>query len=307
MGTRYHVIVETPEMNCMQLLEWMAVNVPGAQTWPKDATQDAEGNLRFVGNTLAMGVFAQHPWTWDDNNPFPNLTHSLAVTVPFREDNRHTRMQVAQIAGVLCRAFPLVVTYNGEQAIAEATPNSSVHTFEQMPYVADVLARRGELEWALAVEDHCVPTGDALYAWGDENHDDAPTVDTLLNRTNLNTTMATLAQQFVDAISINPVLRRLDYIGADVLDLDDMLDETWPNGVSEDDLEFIASTMGAFIGEVITRQIGGKWFTEGENGEEGIDLGSFQAFPISAAYKRVTAGRQESIARFYQGLRKVAG
>jgi hypothetical protein len=72
----------------------------------------------------------------------------------------------------------------------------------------------------------------------------------------------------------------------------------------EETTTLVASSMGAYVGEVMRRNLGGAWVYPSAIGDTpGIRLpdGS-QAFPISKAFKRLKNGREDDIVFYFRAL-----
>ncbi len=90
-------------------------------------------------------------------------------------------------------------------------------------------------------------------------------------------------------------LQRLDQFISEHFDVNHgrQVDETLPVGI------------GAYVGEVIIRHIGGNWHPDGK--PEVNSIGPIAAvFPLEKAHKRFTNGKQDSLSWYYHAIVKKA-
>jgi hypothetical protein len=120
----------------------------------------------------------------------------------------------------------------------------------------------------------------------------------------LGTTMARAAGTFVETINRDSP-GSLDYSLESVSRLDSLIDEAWPQGPSEDTLKYTLPLMAAYVGEVIRRNLGGTWVADVSQGDPVLKHGEQRVFPYNRSGKRLTQGRQWSLALFCEELQKV--
>lgn len=96
----------------------------------------------------------------------------------------------------------------------------------------------------------------------------------------------------------------LDFSDSSVNRLDGLIDEFWPRGPSEDTLNYTAPMIGAFLGEVIVRNIGGRWVDDREFNQPAVEYGEERILPISKVLKRLTEGPEHSLGIFYAEIRE---
>ena len=92
----------------------------------------------------------------------------------------------------------------------------------------------------------------------------------------------------------------LDYSPASLTVLDQVIDREWPPG-QKPATETIGM-MGAYLGEVLVRNLGARWTDQTPTGEPGLKVGDGIAFPLSKVVKRVDIGNTHSLSHFYSEL-----
>ena len=103
-----------------------------------------------------------------------------------------------------------------------------------------------------------------------------------------------------------------DYAEETVPLLDDWADRLWdPAGPrpGEAELDSNSRLMGAYLGEVIIRHLGGQWALLSHDGMQQPVVrlsGGQQAWVLNKAYKRQVNGRSDSFEAFYAGARQLA-
>ena len=116
--------------------------------------------------------------------------------------------------------------------------------------------------------------------------------------------MARAADVFVQSVRESGAPYVLDFSPGSIAELDAMIATEWPPGERPSDQ--LISTMGAYVGEVLVRSLGGQWTELPEAPEPGVRVGEGIAFPISKVHKRVEFGDSHSIAHFVSELRAYA-
>jgi hypothetical protein len=103
-----------------------------------------------------------------------------------------------------------------------------------------------------------------------------------------------------------------DYSESSVAALDEWADRLWdPAGPrpGEAELDSNSKLMGAYLGEVIIRNLGGKWvFKKGEGmAQPAVEMASGQtAWVLNKAYKRQLNGRADAFTDFFLAARRLA-
>jgi hypothetical protein len=92
----------------------------------------------------------------------------------------------------------------------------------------------------------------------------------------------------------------LDYSPASLRLLDRAIDQQWPPGKKPAD-ETIGM-MGAYVGEVLVRNLGVAWTSQTPTKEPGVQVGGGIAFPLSKVAKRIDIGATHSVFHFYSEL-----
>lgn len=97
-----------------------------------------------------------------------------------------------------------------------------------------------------------------------------------------------------------------DFSAASVKQLDRMIARDWPPGEKPSDE--VVAVMGAYLGEVLVRTLGGRWTQASPADEPGVLLGEGGlAFPMSKVRKRVDLGKTHSVGHFYAELHAFVG
>lgn len=128
--------------------------------------------------------------------------------------------------------------------------------------------------------------------------------------------IAQLANLAIDAARSSGV--ELDYSVQSVEHVEALLDDLWRIGHpsiirrllgekrrSEADTEYLASILGAYIGEVFRKELGGEWYLDTRFDPEGtaaLRIRGLTIFPLSKAYKRLVDGPGDNVWFYYQVL-----
>jgi hypothetical protein len=93
--------------------------------------------------------------------------------------------------------------------------------------------------------------------------------------------------------------QRLDRSESSVEVLEQILD-----GQSNEDLEFQTRLWGSYFGEVIRRRFAGEWeltqYPGGAAAVPTLEVHGARLYPLMKVYRRLTLGREENLATFYQ-------
>ena len=125
--------------------------------------------------------------------------------------------------------------------------------------------------------------------------------------------MSEFAERWIKTIEdLAPGEFNWDYSEESVTRLDEFIDtRLWdPEGPRPTEAELTSNSIliGAYLGEVMIRNIGGEWavdYFEG-NKQPVVKIGSLAAFAPNKVYKRQVLGRQESLVAFYNHHRDLA-
>lgn len=104
-------------------------------------------------------------------------------------------------------------------------------------------------------------------------------------------------------------LKRLEYI-FDALHRDSapgFFTRIFRRKLTEEQINFAAMALGAYIGETVQKLYGGTWSREKIAGDEDVvtlSVGDIKIFPLGKAYKRIVNGREDDIWFFYQVFTK---
>jgi hypothetical protein len=97
-----------------------------------------------------------------------------------------------------------------------------------------------------------------------------------------------------------------DYSEQSVEQLESFVDRLWdPNAPpSEAELDSLTKLIGAYLGEVMIRNVGGHWAWSPDRNMPAIetDQGSW-AYVLDKVYKRQVAGSEESLVEFYEAFK----
>jgi len=100
-----------------------------------------------------------------------------------------------------------------------------------------------------------------------------------------------------------------DYSEAGISDLEDWVDRLWdPNGPRPTEAELDTNTklVGAYLGEVMIRNIGGEWVMGSDPRQPAVEIKPGRvAFVLNKVYKRQLNGTQESFIDFYHGAKQL--
>jgi hypothetical protein len=97
--------------------------------------------------------------------------------------------------------------------------------------------------------------------------------------------------------------RQFDFSAGSVKRLDDFVDTLWPKPPSEEKLDSLTKLMGAYLGEVVLRTVGGEWRWTDDRRIPVVANGTTSAFVLDKVYRRQTVGRSESLTAFYEAYR----
>jgi hypothetical protein len=97
----------------------------------------------------------------------------------------------------------------------------------------------------------------------------------------------------------------LDFSQASITALEgavDDVDNFIPGGDSAENIDLISWLWGAYIGEVLRRQIGGEWLEwEDEYGKSiAFQSGGFKIFPHDKVHKRLVDGAEHDLEGYYR-------
>lgn len=95
----------------------------------------------------------------------------------------------------------------------------------------------------------------------------------------------------------------LDYSPDSLASSDQLISEIWGLHPPEN-LREVAEVVGAYLGEVIRRHVGGEWAFNDEFRTVGISRRGSWIFPMSRAEKRLVDGAGDSLASFYAVVRE---
>jgi hypothetical protein len=101
--------------------------------------------------------------------------------------------------------------------------------------------------------------------------------------------------------------RKFDFSEDSVKRLDDFVDTLWPKPPSEEELDSLTKLMGAYLGEVMIRTVGGEWRWTDERRVPVLANGTTSAFVLDKVYRRQTVGPTESLTAFYDAYRSRFG
>jgi hypothetical protein len=111
--------------------------------------------------------------------------------------------------------------------------------------------------------------------------------------------MASLAEAFVNGIATEG--HHFDYAVANAARLDAVVDLFLASQPGKNDVHSMQALMGAYVGELITRNGGGRWRYSLEVDAPSVILTSgLQAFPTFKVAKRLHVGSEHSIAQFIE-------
>jgi hypothetical protein len=110
--------------------------------------------------------------------------------------------------------------------------------------------------------------------------------------------MLAFAQIFVDGTAAEG--RTSDWDTGSARRLDDLCEAFLAGDPTEDAVQSMVLTMGAYLGDLIVRHGGGRWTYDAEAGAAGIDLPFGQrCFPHNKVAKRMSRGPAHSLRLFY--------
>ena len=92
-----------------------------------------------------------------------------------------------------------------------------------------------------------------------------------------------------------------DYAPENAPRLDAWIDLFVAQGPPEDVVHSVVLSMGAYVGELIVRNGGGRWTFEPRTGAPGVHLTTgLVCFPLNKVAKRINVGPEHSIAQFVE-------
>jgi hypothetical protein len=97
----------------------------------------------------------------------------------------------------------------------------------------------------------------------------------------------------------------LDFSEESLDELDLLVDQQWPNPIEEPEvLDAIVANWGAYLGQLILENLGGKWAFRKDLDHASIHFErlDLEAFPLHVVRKRFQLGKGESLSGYYQGL-----
>ena len=109
--------------------------------------------------------------------------------------------------------------------------------------------------------------------------------------------MRLVAETFVGPATANGAVW-LDYSPASVMLLDDLIAAWWPATPEKGTYESMIPAMGAYVGEVLVRQSGGRWIRDPNEGYA-VELSGRVVYPMKQVAGRFELGRAQSIGKFY--------
>ncbi len=100
----------------------------------------------------------------------------------------------------------------------------------------------------------------------------------------------------------------LDYSESSLARVNNMIDELWGDpetGKAEERfLETMAPVVGAYVGEVIVRDLGGSWKLDPEEGIPAVRSPTgVRAFPVAKAEKRFLNGHEDDLSFYYKVIK----
>jgi hypothetical protein len=127
--------------------------------------------------------------------------------------------------------------------------------------------------------------------------------------------MPTLAESMADSAREAMKLTRkyfvveLNYSEESLEELERVIDDyriAMPDGDSSETVTLLARVWGAYLGEVLRRRLDGEWIEASEEPDEtaAIRVGERTIQPILHLRRRLEAGNEHDVWRFYQSLRK---
>jgi len=96
-----------------------------------------------------------------------------------------------------------------------------------------------------------------------------------------------------------------NYSEASVDRLESFVDRLWDPQAppSEAELDNLTKLMGAYLGEVMIRNVGGNWVLNDERRIPTIETPRGTAFVLDKVYKRQVMGPDESLVEFYEAFK----
>lgn len=97
----------------------------------------------------------------------------------------------------------------------------------------------------------------------------------------------------------------LDFSEESLDELDLLIDQQWPEPIEDAEvLDAIVANWGAYLGQLILENLGGKWTFRQELDHASVHFPrmDLEAFPLHVVRKRFQLGKDESLSGFYQAL-----
>ena len=120
--------------------------------------------------------------------------------------------------------------------------------------------------------------------------------------------MSSLAEQMnADALEAMKFTRKhfvveLDFLEPTIEQIERLVDDVefaLAGGKSEDNVALLTRTWGAYLGEVLRRNVGGEWNAD-DDGKPALCANDENIFPHDAVRRRMLGGRDDSIVKFYE-------
>ena len=111
--------------------------------------------------------------------------------------------------------------------------------------------------------------------------------------------MQALAEVFLHS---NGTEMQLSWDGSDIARLDDLCDQfVIPGQRTMSTRSALSARMGAYVGELLVRNAGGRWVYDEECRSAAVELpGEHRVFPAERVAQRIAVGHHHSIAEFYR-------
>lgn len=130
----------------------------------------------------------------------------------------------------------------------------------------------------------------------------------------MNDEVVVLANRAVEAARASGL--DLDYSPGSIEDVETLLNDLWKigrpgpigrllvrKGRSDEDTVYLASVIGAYVGEVFRREFGGEWYLDTQFGTDGtvaLRIGDRVVFPPAKVYKRLVNGPEDNVWFYYR-------
>ncbi len=112
--------------------------------------------------------------------------------------------------------------------------------------------------------------------------------------------MRMLAEVFLAGVAARHI--SLSWGGEDIARLDDICDRRFiPGQPSVTTRQAASARMGAYLGELLIRNVGGRWVYDDSCQSAAVELpDGRRVFPAARVAQRIAAGRERAIAEFYR-------